>query len=48
MHIPDVPCLMDSSTIIFSDLDKLDSIIVIYLSYPVWARAMLVFLASFD
>ena len=38
MNIPDVPCLIDSSAVIIGDLDKLDSAIVIYLSYPIWSQ----------
>jgi len=43
---------VDSSSVIFTDLDALDSAIVICLSHPVWAQtwfmAMLALLASSD
>ena len=42
MNIPDVPCLIDSSAVIISDLDELDSAIVTHLSYPTWSQVWVV------
>ena len=38
MNIPDVPCLIDSSAVVISNLDELDSAIVVHLSYPIWSQ----------
>jgi len=35
MRILVIPCLVDCSTVLFRDLDELDNIIVIHLTYPV-------------
>jgi len=52
MNVPHVPCLVDSSAIVIGNLNELNSIIVICLSYPAWAQvrvmAMLTLLASAD